>query len=305
MEGLGGLRLAAKPAILERKKVLVTGHTGFTGAWLSIWLSQIGAKILGISLGPNTSPSLFGLCEQDIGLESLLCDIRNYGDLVDPFQSFSPDVVFHLAAQSLVVDGCQSAGDHCYKCYGNVQYFGFSENVSSARAVVAVTTDKVYKPCVASRPHAEEDRLGGPDPYSASKGAAELLISSYADSFFADTDVSVVSVRAGNIIGGGDWAEARIIPDALRSWVAREPLQLRRPNAVRPWQHVLEPVAAYIGLAESIWSAKPINRAYNVGPQAEDSVSVLELVKLAATLSVTARTLILRLRPQISQRIHY
>ena len=266
------------------KKVLVTGHTGFTGAWLSIWLSQIGAKILGISLGPNTVPSLFRLCEQDIGLESLLCDVRNYGDLVDPFQSFSPDVVFHLAAQSLVVDGYRNPRETiATNVMGTCNILDLVRTFPSARAVVAVTTDKVYKPSVANRPHFEEDCLGGSDPYSASKGAAELLISSYADSFFADANVSVVSVRAGNIIGGGDWAEARIIPDALRSWVAREPLQLRRPNAVRPWQHVLEPVAAYIGLAESIWSAKPINRAYNIGPRAEDSVSVLELVKLAAT----------------------
>ena len=266
------------------KKVLVTGHTGFTGAWLSIWLNQIGAKILGISLSPNTSPSLFRLCEQDIGLESLLCDVRNYGDLTHPFHSFSPDVVFHLAAQPLVVDGYRNPrGTIATNVMGTCNILDLVRAFPGVRAVVVVTTDKVYKPIVVNRPHVEEDHLGGTDPYSASKGAAELLISSYAESFFADTDVSVVSVRAGNIIGGGDWAEARIIPDAIRSWRASEPLQLRRPHAVRPWQHVLEPVAAYIGLAESIWSAKPINRAYNVGPQAQDSVSVLELVKLAAT----------------------
>ena len=162
---------------------------------------------MGISLGPITSPYLFGLCELDIGLESLLCDVRNYGDLVDPFQSFSPDVVFHLAAQSLVVDGYRNPRETiATNVMGTCNILDLVRTFPSARAVVAVTTDKVYKPCVAHRPHVEEDRLGGPDPYSASKGAAELLISSYADSFFADTDVSVVSVRAGNIIGGGDWA---------------------------------------------------------------------------------------------------
>jgi CDP-glucose 4,6-dehydratase len=270
------------PSFWVGKRVFLTGHTGFKGAWLALWLNRLGAKVVGISLPPPTTPSMASLVGIDRLIDSRFTDIRDADKLMRQFRSASPEIVLHLAAQALVR---ASYRDPLLTFSTNVQ--GTANVLEAVRAldtvrvVVAITTDKVYRNVGHSVPYRETDALGGHDPYSASKAAAEIVIASYRDAYLANKGVAVASARAGNVIGGGDWSEDRLIPDAVRAWSMGQLLTIRRPEAVRPWQHVLEPLAGYLKLAERLWAKSDLAGAYNFGPPTQEAASVRDVVVLA------------------------
>ncbi len=266
----------------RQKKVLVTGHTGFKGGWLSIWLQQLGAEVCGIGLPPYTSPSLFELAGLADSMESYLIDIRDISTLQRQIQAFSPDVVFHLAAQPLVRQAyVEPQQTFATNVLGSVNLLESIRHCPSVKAVVMVTTDKVYKNRETEQPYTESDRLGGYDPYSASKAACEIVIDSFRDSFFNELGIRIASARAGNVIGGGDWSGDRLLPDVIRSWQQQKPLYIRRPASVRPWQHVLEPLSGYLRLAQLLCqSSEVIDGAYNFGPEPGDNFSVKSVLQL-------------------------
>jgi CDP-glucose 4,6-dehydratase len=264
------------------KRVLLTGHTGFKGAWLALWLDRLGAKVVGISLPPTTTPSIAGLAGIDQLVESHIIDIRDADRLRDRIRSASPEVVLHLAAQALVrMSYREPLLTFGTNVQGTANVLEAVRAAGTARVVVAITTDKVYRNIEQIYPYRETDPLGGHDPYSASKAAAEIVIASYRSSYFSGEGIAVASARAGNVIGGGDWSEDRLIPDAVRAWAAGQPLTIRRPKAFRPWQHVLEPLAGYLKLAEQLWTKPELAGAYNFGPPAQEAASVRDVVLLA------------------------
>uniref|UniRef100_UPI0039EF759A CDP-glucose 4,6-dehydratase n=1 Tax=Bordetella sputigena TaxID=1416810 RepID=UPI0039EF759A len=273
------------PAFWRGRRVLLTGHTGFKGAWLAIWLERLGASVCGIALAPATTPNLFDLAHIGDRLQSHLSDVRDMAALDRIVNAFQPEVVLHLAAQPLVRasydDPVFTFGSNVM---GTVHVLEAARRVGSVRAIVAVTTDKVYRDQRTFFPYRETDTLGGHDPYSASKAAAEIVISSYRDAFLRSAGIPLASVRAGNVIGGGDWSRDRLIPDAVRAWQDGGTLQVRNPAAVRPWQHVLEPLNAYLCLAERLWDQPTLADAYNIGPDGHDVRSVRDIVELARTV---------------------
>lgn len=264
------------------RRVLVTGHTGFKGAWLSLWLNKLEAEVTGIALPPATTPNLFEATQLEKKIHSHFCDIRNAAELAKIVHKARPEIVFHLAAQSLVRE---SYRDPLYTFAANVMGTAHILNalrgMPSVRVAVVVTTDKVYRNNEWHYPYKEEDPLGGHDPYSASKAACEMVIESYRLSFLASQGVAVASARAGNVIGGGDWAQDRIIPDAVKAWENGQPLVVRNPEAVRPWQHVLEPLFGYIVLAQRLYREPKLSGSYNFGPATDEVVKVKELVEWA------------------------
>ncbi len=267
------------------KRVLLTGHSGFKGSWLTLWLHRLGAKVTGVSLPPLTTPNLYG--EADIGAlcDSHFIDIRNIAALTERVRAARPDIVFHLAAQPLVYAGYRAPMTTFEtNTMGTVHLLEAMRGLETVRVAVMVTTDKVYRDDGKEQGYREDDVLGGHDPYSASKAAAELAIASYRDSFLATQGVAVASARAGNVIGGGDWSDDRLIPDAVRTWHAGEVLKIRRPDAVRPWQHVLEPLYGYLTLAEQLWDEPSLAGAYNFGPDIGEAVPVRELIELAQAI---------------------
>ena len=270
------------PSFCAGKRVFLTGHTGFKGAWLALWLDRLGAKVVGISLPPATTPSLAVLAGIDGLIDSRFTDIRDADELVRQMHSASPDIVLHLAAQALVRtsyrDPLLTFGTNVQ---GTANLLEAVRMTGTARVVVAVTTDKVYRNIEQFYPYRETDPLGGHDPYSASKAAAEIVIASYRDAYLAGSGVAVASARAGNVIGGGDWSEDRLIPDAVRAWSTGQPLAIRRPQAFRPWQHVLEPLAGYLTLAERLWTRPELAGSYNFGPPTLEAASVRDVVLLA------------------------
>jgi CDP-glucose 4,6-dehydratase len=263
-------------------KVLITGHTGFKGAWLSAWLKKLGAEVVGISLEELDNLSHFNVSNIDIGMRDYRLDIRNQKALNEIVQSEEPDFVFHLAAQALVR---QSYDDPVATWSTNV--IGTLNLLESLRLLkkscyaVMITSDKCYDNVEWVWGYKETDALGGPDPYSASKGAAELVIRSHIKSFFPkEGKIKIASARAGNVVGGGDWSQDRIIPDCVKAWSEGETVKLRKPHATRPWQHVLEPLSGYLRLAIELSSEKsPHGEAFNFGPPAKQNQSVLELVE--------------------------
>jgi len=264
------------------KKVLVTGHTGFKGSWLCLWLHRMGARVVGVSLPPQTIPNLYSLALIDTLITNYYCDICDVKKLVKLITDEAPDIVLHLAAQSLVRPGYQDPiGTFNTNFMGTAHVLEAVRSMQSVRSVVCVTTDKVYRNLEHLYPYRESDTLGGYDPYSASKAASEILINSYRDSFFNEKKISVASARAGNVIGGGDWAEDRLIPDAVRAWGQDEQLVIRSPLAIRPWQHVLEPLNGYLVLAERLWQQPDIAGAYNFGPETQDAATVEKVASLA------------------------
>ncbi|WP_417911588.1 CDP-glucose 4,6-dehydratase [Candidatus Electronema sp. TJ] len=274
---------AAKPdcAFWRGKRVLITGHSGFKGAWLTLWLSRMGAKITGISLPPNTAPNLFELADIAVLCNSHFCDIRDAAVLADRIRIAEPEVVFHLAAQPLVRASYRAPLETF-----SVNIMGTANVLDALRGspvqvAMMITTDKVYRNNERPWPYREDDALGGHDPYSASKAACEIVLDSYHKAFFVEQGVAVASARAGNVIGGGDWSEDRLIPDAVRAWQASKVLHIRRPDAVRPWQHVLEPLAGYLVLAQQLWDHAELAGAYNFGPPTHEAVSVREVIELA------------------------
>jgi CDP-glucose 4,6-dehydratase len=268
----------------HNKKVLVTGHTGFKGSWLAFWLHRMGAKVTGISLPPSTSPNLFQALNLESSIDNHYCDIRDADALKKIVIDDKPDIVLHLAAQALVRESYQAPLDtFSTNVMGTANLLDSLRDTESVKVAVLVTTDKVYKNKEWSYPYRENDELGGHAPYSASKAAAELVISSYRDAFLAEQQVAIASARAGNVIGGGDWSDDRLIPDAVRAWESNQPLDIRSPNSTRPWQHVLEPLAGYLVLAEKLWHKPKLAGAFNFGPPANESSSVKQVIELART----------------------
>ena len=265
------------------KRVLLTGHTGFKGAWLALWLQQLGAEVVGVALAPPEQPNLFELADVGSMLQSHLLDVRDAGAIDQLVHQARPQIVLHLAAQALVRTAyAQPLDTFCTNVMGTVNVLDAMRRQGEVRVAVVVTTDKVYRNREWAYPYREDDPLGGHDPYSASKAAAELVVSSYRDAFLAAAGTALASVRAGNVIGGGDWAADRLLPDAFRAWSRGQVLQVRRPLAVRPWQHVLEPLAAYLVLAQRLWHEPHLAGAYNVGPNSNGARTVRELVTLAS-----------------------
>lgn len=264
------------------KRVLLTGHTGFKGGWLAIWLHGLGADVMGISLEPVTTPNLFTVAGVGELTVNYISDIRDSSATAVLVRAIQPEIVFHLAAQPLVRasyrDPLQTFATNVQ---GTAHVLDALRELDSVRVVVAVTTDKVYQNLGEGLRYCESDPLGGHDPYSASKAAAEMVIASYRQAFLAARGVAVASARAGNVIGGGDWSEDRLIPDAIRAWTADQELVVRRPDAVRPWQHVLEPLAAYLRLAEGLWHDATLAGGYNFGPDAHEVATVRKIVELA------------------------
>ena len=269
-------------AFWRGKRVLLTGHTGFKGAWMALWLHRLGAQVTGVSLSPATTPNLFTLANIETIADSHFCDIRDAAALAGLIKNSQPEIVFHLAAQALVHASYRDPlTTFATNVQGTANVLDALRLLDSVRAVVAITTDKVYKNLEQPYPYRETDALGGHDPYSASKVAAEIVIASYRDAYLTNKGIAVASARAGNVIGGGDWSADRLVPDAIRAWNAKQPLQIRRPQAIRPWQHVLEPVDGYIKLAEQLWQQPAVAGAYNFGPQTHEAATVREVVQLA------------------------
>lgn len=265
------------------KRVLLTGHTGFKGAWLALWLQRLGAQVTGLALAPATTPALFTLAGVAQGMDSHVCDVRDAAAVAAAVRAAQPDVLLHLAAQALVRPGYAAPLDtFATNVMGTAHVLDALRGLDSVRVAVVVTTDKVYRNREWAYPYREDDALGGHDPYSASKAAAELVAASYRDSFLAVQGVAVATARAGNVIGGGDWAEDRLIPDAVRAWQQGATLNIRHPQATRPWQHVLEPLAAYLRLAEVLWQRPQRAGAYNFGPLPHEAATVQHVIELAS-----------------------
>lgn len=266
----------------QGKSVLVTGHTGFKGSWLSIWLSELGARVSGIALEPETDPSLFEQLHLADRLNHSIGDIRSYETVRRKVIEVQPDVLFHLAAQPLVLASYEDPLTNWdTNVMGTAHVLQALRELEKPCAAVMITTDKVYENREWIYPYREEDRLGGHDPYSASKAACELLISSWRNSFFADHNVRVATARAGNVIGGGDWAANRILPDLARALSVGKRLTVRNPGSSRPWQHVLEPLSGYMLLAEALYEGGKISESYNFGPETGDVRPVRDLVSTA------------------------
>ncbi|MES2521543.1 MAG: CDP-glucose 4,6-dehydratase [Gemmatimonadota bacterium] len=261
------------PAFWRGRRVLVTGHTGFKGSWLSLWLQGLGADVTGLALAPPTSPSLFALARVGDGMTSVEGDIRDIATVRSVMAECAPEVVFHLAAQPLVLESYRDpVASYATNVMGTVHVLDAVRATPGVRAVVNVTTDKCYANREWTWGYREVDRLGGDDPYSSSKACAELVAAAMRASYFpaaryAEHGVSLASVRAGNVIGGGDWAANRLVPDLLAAFAAGRPAVLRRPDAIRPWQHVLDPLAGYLALAERLVQDGPSwGEAWNFGP---------------------------------------
>jgi CDP-glucose 4,6-dehydratase len=254
------------------RRVFLTGHTGFKGGWLSIWLNHLGSSVKGYALPPPTSPSLFDVARVDKMVDSQIGDIRDQELLYESMVKFNPDILFHMAAQPLV----RHSYDEPVETYevnviGTAKVLEVARSCSNLKAVINITTDKCYENEGFDKIYKETDPMGGYDPYSSSKGCAELVTSAYRRSFLKEQNIGLASVRAGNVIGGGDWASDRLIPDILRSFDVNEPVIVRNPNAIRPWQHVLEPLSGYLILAQKLYdNCDEYSEGWNFGPDEKD-----------------------------------
>jgi len=267
-------------AFWQNKRVLLTGHTGFKGAWMLLLLERLGADVMGIALAPETSPNLFDILRPGVKAKSVIADIRNPSAFSD-VAAWRPQIVIHMAAQPLVrrsyAEPVETFGTNVM---GTVNLLDMVRQLEGIEAVLVITTDKVYRNDDAGRAFVEDDPLGGHDPYSASKAAAEMAVFTYAHSYFAARNVPVATARAGNVIGGGDWSADRIIPDIWRSHRDEEAVVLRMPKAVRPWQHVIEPIAGYLVYCQALVRGDDdLPRALNFGPPASDNLTVAEVTE--------------------------
>ena len=270
--------------IFKDKTVLVTGHTGFQGSWLSLWLKMLGANVVGFSLEPPSNPSLFEILELKNEVISIIADLRDKKKLADFINKHQPEFIFHLAAQAIVLTSYQRPLETIEtNVIGTANVLESIRNLTSVRSCVIMTSDKCYDNKIKSRPHTEIDPMGGFDPYSASKGAAELIVSAYKNSFFENNPTNrteIATARAGNVIGGGDWAKDRIVPDIIRALQKNKVVSIRNPNSVRSWQYVLEPISGILWLAAKMYEEpKKNSNAWNFGPPlSEKSFTVKELV---------------------------
>ncbi|WP_138495933.1 CDP-glucose 4,6-dehydratase [Paenibacillus pinistramenti] len=284
------IKSKVEPEFWRNKKVFITGHTGFKGTWLSLWLHSLGAEVTGYALEPPSEPNLYNSCSMNQLISSYINDVRDLKSLASAIMQTSPDIVFHLAAQPLVRESYKDpVATYETNMMGTVHVLEAVRTAvlsgSPVRAVINVTSDKCYENKEWIWSYREIDRLGGSDPYSGSKAAAEIITDSYRQAFFypgspAGT-VAVASARAGNVIGGGDWSRDRLVPDSIAAFLQNKPVHIRNPKAVRPWQHVLEPLSGYLLLAQRLWesgSGSAYARGWNFGPDENDAVPVEELV---------------------------
>lgn len=269
--------------IYNNKKVLVTGHTGFKGSWLSVWLEKLGAKVVGYSLNPPTVPALFDILDLDKRMTSIIADIRDENKINEVFENHKPDIVFHLAAQPLVRKSYKEPPKtYETNIMGTINVLEAALKNESVKAVVVITTDKCYENKEWIYGYREIDPMGGDDPYSSSKGCAEIIVSAYRNSFYNEKEIALSSVRAGNVIGGGDWAEDRLIPDFIKAVLNNKPIKIRNPLATRPWQYVLEPLSGYLWLGASMLKNKgKYNSGWNFGPDYAEIINVEQTLKLA------------------------
>lgn len=267
--------------VYRGKKVLVTGHTGFKGTWLTAWLVKLGAKVCGLSDEIPTSPSMFLELKLSEKIEHNICDIRNLDEMYGIFKSFKPDFVFHLAAQAIVSTSYSDPVDTIStNVMGTVNVLECLRRFEHRCSAVFITSDKCYENVEWVWGYKETDALGGRDIYSGSKGAAEVVLHSYIESFFRGTKnkVNIATGRAGNVIGGGDWARDRIVVDCMKSWANKESVEIRSPSATRPWQHVLEPLSGYLTVGKELSLGRCHGESFNFGPRSEQNRSVLELL---------------------------
>jgi len=274
----------------RNKRVLVTGDSGFKGSWLALWLYELGAEVHGLSLPPDQRPNLYSLAKVGKISKTQFADIRQAGQVRKVIGKIKPQIILHLAAQPIVRVGYSEAKETWdTNLNGTINLLEAARDLPSLRAIVVVTTDKVYRNHEKGASFVESDPIGGRDPYSASKAAADLATSSYHQVFFQKMGVGVATARAGNVIGGGDWAKDRIVPDAIRSWQKGKALVVRNPSSVRPWQHVLDSLGGYVILAEKLWKNPRLSGAYNFGPNLSDRKTVRELIQQASSFSVKSR----------------
>ena len=269
------------PAFWQGKRVLLTGHTGFKGSWLALWLQSMGTQVTGYALAPPTNPSLFEIAEVAQGMTSVIGDIRDLAKLQAVFSEHRPEIVIHMAAQPLVRYSYQNPVEtYSTNVMGTVHLLEAVRNTAGVKAVVNITTDKCYENREWVWGYRENEPMGGFDPYSNSKGCAELVTSAYRQSFFRDSGTALASARAGNVIGGGDWAEDRLVPDVLHAFERNRPVVIRNPNSTRPWQHVLEPLSGYLLLAEKLYSeGQAWAEPWNFGPVSHDARPVQWIVE--------------------------
>lgn len=275
------------PGFWAGKRVFLTGHTGFKGGWTALWLQSLGANVRGYALAPPTDPSLFDLASVGAEMDSVIADIRDQARLSTEIASLRPDIIIHMAAQPLVSASYQDpVGTYATNVMGTVHVLEAARQTPSVRVVLNITSDKCYENREWIWGYRESDPMGGHDPYSNSKGCAELVTSAYRQSFFAPDHydrhgVALASARAGNVIGGGDWAKDRLVPDIMRSFLAGKAAVIRNPHSTRPWQHVLEPIRGYLMLAESMWRNGPtFAGGWNFGPSDRDVQPVVEILRL-------------------------
>lgn len=269
------------PAFWAGKRVLVTGHTGFKGGWLALWLQSMDAQVCGLALAPDTAPALFDSAHIGAGMQHRLADIRDFDGVQSIVTDFQPEVVFHLAAQPLVrASYREPVATYATNVMGTVHVLEAARQAGSVRACVNVTTDKCYDNREQDAGYRETDPLGGRDPYSSSKACAELVSRAYRDSFLRDAGIALATARAGNVIGGGDWAIDRLVPDVLRALDAGNTVEIRNPHAIRPWQHVLEPLSGYLLLAQRLYQhGQQDAEGWNFGPNDADARPVQWIVE--------------------------
>ncbi len=269
------------PDFWRGKRVLITGHTGFKGSWLSLWLQSVGAKLRGIAMAPPTAPALFEVARVAVDMEHRITDIRNFDAVRSQMDEFQPEIVIHMAAQPLVrFSYSEPVETYATNVMGTVHVLEAARHVGSVKVIVNITTDKCYENREWVWGYREDEPMGGHDPYSSSKGCAELVSTAYRKSFLQNAGIAMATARAGNVIGGGDWALDRLVPDILRALEKCEPVLIRNPHATRPWQHVLEPLSGYLQLAERLYLHGQLDaEGWNFGPRDEDARPVQWIVE--------------------------